>query len=1233
MNISIFILPTLPSGTYNLSIHTDYRNQVFEFDSNNNNVLWMLVTVRQRFPDLTVSDFTYQVNQTLRGNVLGFSYTVENIGTNPTIGAPWFDRFRLGVSPSSLSTQREFTLYNPIHRSELSVGYNYTVNAAVSIQPRVYGSMYLKLLIDGRNQILEENKANNHIVSAPIVIPPLFPDLEVQNVSIVDSSSIIIGGQDITLQWSVINAGEVIVESSFWYDSIYLNSSQVVDKLADIVVYNGNDVMLQPQMTYHQRQTVTLPLMLDYSLTYNLVLRVNSRGHIDENNRLMNNPGHVPLVLSAPPSPDLQVTKINHTYFPSSRVLTAQWSVRNIGNSMGSLMTWRDQVFLSSLPRSLFNPAGGIILGHIDQSLRLQAKQVYTLRDSFLVPSTISGQFYVYVVTDVSNSVMEIDGEENNFLGSNSTLTFAPLPTVTLEISLSTDTLPSSYFTGQTFAFEYSIMNTGAVALRAASWVDGIYLSNVANPSRSYLLSDAFPLMRTVNSMQLDVNGTYTVARNITIPYQITGRRFLAVLVDINNVLDIEVAGRIGILITIEQGGLPDLTVRAISRNLNITSGQPAVIEYSVMNEGEAEATGLWYEALILSLDAEIDPFDARLRTVRNPALEVLRVNESYNQSIEVFIPYDLPTSYYYIFIVADTRNDLYEESVVNNQDFVIVSITETVSTDIAIVDVQVSPARITYKNTIAYSWRIRNNGSLRAIGYKCDSIYLSTDDTWDLSDFEFGMPQCNQVTLNAFGNNQRNERSYQRSAIAPFIAQREYYGLVRTRTNIRDPNLGNNVRASSSIIEINAPEITLGRPTTVSLEPGDTQVFRIQGIPGGETLLATLTTEQFNVYHDLFLRHKQAPTGAQHDAFSQFSLSPSQRAVVRHSRSGDYYLRIESFTNSDITENYDVQVLVKLARFEILGIVPTTAAPLGNATLKISGTVLGYFTSASLVSSSNDDVVYLADKMYWFSSESVYATFNLAGAELGEYSIHLLDEKTGSIAQLNNSFAIATGIPGRLEINLQAPRGLRVGQMGDIHMQVQNFGNTDLLTPHLILSGVQTRFRLLDDYNPINFSEQIDFLGLPLEGPGGILCPGASTQITFRAAQIEARQISARFSIKIQNNGSAPHAYMNKKSSLQPNFIPADVWDKVWENFIESVGTNQQTFQQRLSELATEFSLLRKRAYSVQELVEYQLKIAYGLLSGMFSVLLLMMLTYSAWCEGLLTLRKQGKGMLAVQW
>lgn len=224
-----------------------------------------------------------------------------------------------------------------------------------------------------------------------------------------------------------------------------------------------------------------------------------------------------------------------------------------------------------------------------------------------------------------------------------------------------------------------------------------------------------------------------------------------------------------------------------------------------------------------------------------------------------------------------------------------------------------------------------------------------------------------------------------------------------------------------------------------------------------------------------------------------------------------------------------------------------------------------------------------------------MYATFDITGAELGDYSI----------AQLNNSFSITMGIPGLLSVTVQPLRALRFGAAGDVLVQIQNSGNTDLLSPHLVLvTQDQAAFRLVDESGPIGPSDQIDFLGLSLEGPGGILPPGASTQVFFRVSQVlddfgGFPDDQARFAIRIQNNASAPHAYLSSKSTSQPAFIPADVWDTIWENFIRSVGTTQQSFVQRLSEIASEFSLIGKRTYSVEDMVQYQLQVAFGFLSG----------------------------------
>ena len=1198
VDVSFTIPPTILTGRYNVTIRTDYRNQVFELDQKENNLRWLIITIQERYSNLVITDTSHSVEPTIDGNLLTYTYSVENQGGGPTIGAPWYDH--LSISPTLSDDRDQMTLEVFSYGSNLPVQGTYQNTIVRYLPQNTHGTLFLRLSVDDRLQVIEESEADNIVRSGGISVLPRYADLEVQELTITTGGSLL-GGQDITLEWSVINQGEISVQESFWYDAVSLSPTQSLDgndiKLVDVVVSNGADFLLAPQNTYLERATVGIPSELDYSLNFYIILQVNSRNHIRENARLNNNLRVINIPLLPPPSPDLSVILVNYTYFPPTRILTVRWEVQNEGNSMTSAMSWRDQVFISVVPT--FSLASSFVVGHRDQGRSMHANQVYTERGSFFVSSGLSGRFYVYVYTDSSNSVRETDGEDNNVLRSVNFVSIAQQPSVTLNISIDFNSLPSDYLTGLNFRIQYTVLNFGQVAVGTSSWLDRIYLSGIANPSRSYLLNDAFPLAQILNTMALNQGESYSVGINVTLPPNVLGRQYLAILLDSNNGLDARIEGTSGVVITIEQGPLPDLIVNIISMDLNITSGQPASIEYSISNTGEASANGLWYEALILSTDAEIDPFDPRLITVRNPPIGTLGVNESYNQNVEVFIPYDLPTLFYYMFIIVDTRDDIGEELNENNMGSFVLFITETVSTDIVITSVEVSPTDLTYGETLTFRYTLRNNGSQQATGYKCDSIYMSYDESWDISDFEIGVPQCGSVTLNGFHNNIMNDRNYNRAAMVPFIANGGYYGVVRTRTNIRDPDLSNNIESTSGFIQINAPVLVLGQLTTITIGPGEIRLYQIPEVPGSETLIASVATEQLNTYHDLYLRYKDAPTGAEHDAFSQFALSPDQRAVVRHTIAGTYYIRLESFTNTETTANYSVDILVRLARFEIHSVSPISAAPLGNVTIKITGTVISYFSKALLLDSFREPILD-PSRMYWFNSETVYATFDTRGLQVGRYSVRLIDEKTGSIAQLNESFSIAMGVQGRLGISIHPPRRLRVGETGEIMVRLENIGNTDLLAPHLTLvSGDNTQFRLVDSSGPIDFATQLDFLGLPLEGPAGILPPGEQTQVIFRAAQTVAGTNNARFSIRLQSNSSAPHPYLHMKSDLKPEAIPTEVWDKIWLNFIRSVGTTYGSLLERLSEVASEFSLVSKKVYSIQELILYQLRVSYGLLSG----------------------------------
>ena len=104
---------------------------------------------------------------------------------------------------------------------------------------------------------------------------------------------------------------------------------------------------------------------------------------------------------------------------------------------------------------------------------------------------------------------------------------------------------------------------------------------------------------------------------------------------------------------------------------------------------------GIWYEALYLSRDAILDPFDIRLKSVQNE--NNIGINGSYRQTVEVFIPFDLPSSRYYIFIQADDGNRIPELNEYNNLGHQIVSIEKAVSTDISVVTLTASPFNLNY--------------------------------------------------------------------------------------------------------------------------------------------------------------------------------------------------------------------------------------------------------------------------------------------------------------------------------------------------------------------------------------------------------------------------------------------------------------------------------------------------------------------------------------------------------
>ena len=676
-------------------------------------------------PDLAPTALDIPSNG-VSGTAVAIEWTVENHGTIPAVGS-WTDAAYLSTDATlgGDTLLGEFSFTGP-----LNVGQSYHRVQNVPLPALLQGDFRIIVVSDARGNIVEHQEgADNVRVSATAIhLTPLpYPDLQV---TAVNGPASVWTGQQVTLCWTVANAGSAATGATGWVEEVYLSFDTQLDS-SDSFLGNFDHLssLNAGGDSYQQCQAVTIP---NNALgCFYFLVRVDALNQVFEYrpdlNAETNNDGHTAACADStlPPPPDLQVTRVVAPATGwSGQNIAVTWDVSNLGVSPTGASYWQDSVYISADQTLDSTDARIATVGH---NGALAPSGLYTATTSCALPRWVEGPFYVFVLTDSANHVAE-QGYEGNNAGydENTVLTISLTPPPDLEVTALNVTGPTADLKA---TVAWTVTNRGASPTETGGWYDGIYLSVDASFETT---ADNVKLgeWQRHNGV-LAPDASYDKSVTVALPTCLDGTFYLFVVTDVGDQVeeffpDYEANNddvyKALTIATLE----PDLALSNVQASTNGYSGQPITVSWEVNNVGAA-ATGstTFVDRVFLSTDTTLDPaHDTLLGTF--PHETSVATGSGYTESRNVTLPAGISGDYF-VFVFTDAQQTLVEcGATANNVGYDALGIHVVFTEADLVVAMNDAPTNGFSGELLEVSWTVTNAGTRAtdATGW-VDAVYL----------------------------------------------------------------------------------------------------------------------------------------------------------------------------------------------------------------------------------------------------------------------------------------------------------------------------------------------------------------------------------------------------------------------------------------------------------------------------------------------------------------------------
>ncbi len=454
-----------------------------------------------------------------------------------------------------------------------------------------------------------------------------------------------------------------------------------------------------------------------------------------------NNVLAVPVFVSPGPLPDL-VT--NNLIVPDTvvagSVFSISFQIANEGTKT-ILPSWKDRVYFSF--DSVWMPAFATELTTITQAGDFFEGSVRNFNPAHVIgANTVENVYYIYVVNDVLYNTYEgVPGELNNVTRSDPFYVQSAPP---VDLILDTvKTTATTFASGQTYPFEWTVLNASLIPLSTSTWSDIVYLS----ADTVFSVNDIQVEDIASSGILLSPGEARVKNKTIKLPNGVFGDYYILFVADAldvqsdpnreNNVNTLRDLSGDPLLLSITLSPSPDLNITLFNTPALAIAGQPLEVIYKVLNSGNYAAQ-FWQDKLFLSTDNTLSQNDILLFS--NSNTQTLYPTAERLDTVQVIIPAVALGNY--ILIHRNRSIQILITNIMGEHNNILtrtLQVTAPPPSDLEVSTVTI-PISIIAGDNIEITWTTSNIGANPASGIFREVVYISRDTIWDTDDVVFGL-------------------------------------------------------------------------------------------------------------------------------------------------------------------------------------------------------------------------------------------------------------------------------------------------------------------------------------------------------------------------------------------------------------------------------------------------------------------------------------------------------------